>query len=457
MGNRSVDAAKLRRELSLNPHDAVGWHNLAAAEGDLGRATEAEAAARRAIALGIQAPETRLVLARALQLLRRLDEAEQAFAEALRLRPHYVEAHRDLAQLVWMRTARADLALARLESALSAAPNIAGLHVTKSVVLEFAGDEAGALAAAERGLHQCPGSVELLRQAAHMNVVFGNGVRAVELAEHATRCAPSGTESRITLCEALLAAGRLADAVTQAEKLRAAAPTNQHAIALLATAWRLSGDPRYQALYDYDSFVSVRQLDPPKGWSSLTGFLEALAAELEDLHVFLTHPLQQSVRGGSQLPIQWPELARPLIGSLFESIQSAVHARVRELGPGTDPLRSRNTGAAGVSGAWSVRLTSGGHHADHVHPQGWMSSACYIALPPSIGADSSTEAGHAGWIRFGQSGVRTDPTPPADYFVRPEPGMLVLFPSYMWHGVEPFESEHPRLTVACDLVPRQGM
>jgi hypothetical protein len=37
--------------------------------------------------------------------------------------------------------------------------------------------------------------------------------------------------------------------------------------------------------------------------------------------------------------------------------------------------------------------------------------------------------------------------------VRPELGLLVLFPSYFWHGTLPFHSEQPRLTVAFDVVP----
>jgi hypothetical protein len=36
---------------------------------------------------------------------------------------------------------------------------------------------------------------------------------------------------------------------------------------------------------------------------------------------------------------------------------------------------------------------------------------------------------------------------------RPQVGRLVIFPSYLWHGTLPFESEQPRLTVAFDAVP----
>jgi hypothetical protein len=39
--------------------------------------------------------------------------------------------------------------------------------------------------------------------------------------------------------------------------------------------------------------------------------------------------------------------------------------------------------------------------------------------------------------------------------VRPEEGVLVLFPSYFWHGTVPFRSSEARLTVAFDAVPDQ--
>ena len=37
--------------------------------------------------------------------------------------------------------------------------------------------------------------------------------------------------------------------------------------------------------------------------------------------------------------------------------------------------------------------------------------------------------------------------------VRPSVGLLVLFPSYFWHGTVPFRSHQPRLSVAFDAVP----
>jgi tetratricopeptide (TPR) repeat protein len=193
MNPRAADAERLRQQLRFTPTDRIAWHNLAAAEGDLGRVAEAEAAARKAIALGLDAAETRLVLARALQSQRKLDEAEKAFRDAIARRPAYTDAHRDLAQLVWMRTGRVDLALARLDRALRTAPAAAGLHLVRSTVLEYAGDFEAAVAAAEGGLVQAPGQKDLLRQAAQLAARLGQVERALTLAGQAAKARPSAS------------------------------------------------------------------------------------------------------------------------------------------------------------------------------------------------------------------------------------------------------------------------
>lgn len=460
MNSRVADVTRLRDEIARNPKDRIAWHNLAAAFGDLGHSRHAEEAARQALALGIKAPETRLVLARALQSQRRLDESERVYEEAIGLRPAYVEAHRDLAQLVWMRTGDKEAALQRLDKALRAAPRQAALHLVRSVVLEFAGDAAAGLAAAETGLAKAGNDAPLLQQAARLAAETGAAGRALELARRAVQLAPTALGARSVLGEVLLALGRLDEAAALAAALCAEHPLNQYALALQATVWRLQGDARYGEWYDYATFVAQQALDVPPGYTQLEMFLDELAGELDALHSFRTHPLQQSVRGGSQLQLQPPELERPLIGALFRAIGAAVQEYVVRLGTGSDPLRARNTGKALFTGAWSVRLTSGGHHADHVHPHGWLSSACHIALPPTLGSGAAPAQAGApspgardGWLRFGRPNFVTSPALQPDHYAKPQAGRLVLFPAYMWHGVEPFASDKPRLSVAFDVVP----
>jgi hypothetical protein len=38
--------------------------------------------------------------------------------------------------------------------------------------------------------------------------------------------------------------------------------------------------------------------------------------------------------------------------------------------------------------------------------------------------------------------------------ITPEPGLLVIFPSWHWHHTVPFSSDQPRLSLAFDLFPQ---
>ena len=226
MNARAADAARLRAALAAQPTDRVSWHNLAAAEGDLGHAAEAEAAARRAIELGIPAPETRLVLARALQSLRKLDEAESMFKKAIALRPAYADAHRDLAQLTWMRTGRTEDALKKLSRALRESPaerRAASGAFRRARIRRRSGGRAGRLRAWV-GTH-APNDLPLLRQAAHLVYRNRRGGACLSLSMRAIQLAPADTGAQISLCESLLAAGEPADAEAKAAELCNALPT----------------------------------------------------------------------------------------------------------------------------------------------------------------------------------------------------------------------------------------
>ncbi len=111
----------------------------------------------------------------------------------------------------------------------------------------------------------------------------------------------------------------------------------------------------------------------------------------------------------------------------------------------------RKTGRFAFSGSWSVRLKSDGFHVNHVHPKGWISSACYIELPSAM--KSAGPSDRSGWIRFGQSPHELGERDVVGRWVRPGEGVLVLFPSYTWHGTEAFTADAVRMTVAFDAVP----
>jgi tetratricopeptide (TPR) repeat protein len=447
---RLLDAlAANRAAVARFPTNGLAWHNLAATLGDMDRPDEAEAAAHKAIGLGVRAPETRLVLARALQAQGRYEAAQTAFGEALALRPDYVDAHRDLAQLIWMRTADAAAALQGLDRTLSGNPGHVGLLRVKAILLQHAGDPGAALEVAQAALARAPADVGLLSLAMHMASDAGEPGAALGYAKTAARAAPGSQAVDVLLATAFLGTGEADLAEAAAQRAVDRAPEDQLSLALLATAWRMKQDPRYGRLYDYDAFVRAYDLEAPAGWSGMAAFIEDLTAALGELHGFVTHPFSQSLRHGSQATLRLDGANAGPIEALLALLRERVAAYEAALGPGSDPFRARATRGAEITGAWSVRLTSSGYHENHVHPRGWLSSACYIGLPETTGPDLQ-----AGWIKFGEPGVRTLPALPAEHLVQPRVGRLVLFPAYMWHGTVPFASTTTRLSVAFDARPK---
>lgn len=437
-----------QRAVAAASGDRIVWYNLAATLGDLARHEEGEAAVRKAIALGLDAPEAYLVLGRALQGQRRHDEAETAFLAAIARRDGFVDAHRNLAQLRWMRTGDLDHALSVVNATMVRMPGESGLILLKSTVQEFAGEKAAAYATLQQALVRQPGDGHLLLGAAHMAGEVGEVAAMLAHARAAEALAPQFPPVLGALTEAHLACGDAEAAIAVAERLRAVSPLDQYGLALQATAWRLAGDTRANALFDYVGLVRSYTLPTPEGWRDLESYLDVLRARLAGLHDFRTHPLQQSLRGGSQAP-SLHQSEDPLFQAFFVQARKVVAQYLADIGPGQDPLRSRANGDFRFSGGWSVRLQPNGFHADHVHPQGWISSAFYLDLPGGVADDATRE----GWIRFGQPGCVTRPALAAEHEVRPQPGMLVLFPSYMWHGTRAFTSPEHRLTMAFDVAP----
>ncbi len=429
------------------PDNTIALHNLAASQGDCGRHADSAANARRAIALGLKAGETRLVLARALMQLGELDAAAEAYDAACAINGAMVDAQLERCQLVWMRTGDRREALRALERDLAARPGFGPLEYVRARALDYMGDLEGACAQMEALAGREPGQLVLQCAAVYLLTRAGRLDAARTRALQALKLAPNGFTALEAWTHVCLAAGDAQGAQDGASRLLALAPDNQNAVNLQAMVWRMTGDSRFGALYDYDSVVRPQMIDPPPGWRSREAYLADLAAELKAAHPYRTHPFGQSVRHGSQRP-DILSVQSPAIQAFRQALDPLVDRYIDGLGEGSDPLRRRRAARWRIHGIWSVWLTPGGFHTDHVHPDGWISSAFYVALP-----DAVTAGGREGWIRFGEAGIPVSPGQSAQHWVRPEPGMLVLFPSYMWHGTVPFGGGQARLTMAMDIVP----
>lgn len=447
---RQADAVSGYRALAhAAPDNVEVAHALAIALNAANQPDEAARVAGQVLARGAKSVALYNTYARSLIAQGDFARAESVLRDCVQLEPRLTEAQNNLAQLIWMRTGDLAQATAPLDRALQDFGNEDALWAAKAAILQGGGDAEAAYACLAARVSRAHSPPMLLIRAGLAALEF-DSAGALSLAERALQALPDNAAARTLLVAAQLGVGDARGALLHCEILLANAPDDQYLISLQTIAWRLLGDPRYETHCDYKNLIVPVQLEVPPPWNDLSAFMADLRVSLNRLHDPNGHPLLfQSLRHGTETTQDLSRNTDAAIQALFKSFAAPIRDYLRRVGQGSDPLRRRNQGRWRFNGSWSVRLRNSGHHRSHVHPRGWISSACYVELPDCM-HDAGTDEGI---LSFGQPSMRTTPALSAEYSVRPQVGMLVLFPSYFWHGTLPFSSTQPRLTVAFDAVP----
>jgi Tfp pilus assembly protein PilF len=479
-GGRAREA--LRKAVELQPQSPATWQALAEAWRQEGELAAAEDVLRQGLQRIPDSPPLLAALGQVLRLVGRADEALQAF-EGATSKPDAPPQWLDAQAGVLMDCGRVDEAQALIQALTDRQPGFAPAQLTRARMLweHPRGDEdplaqLQALCARHadadelqrallsllietRRLDAALGQVLAMRAradsavllAVHADVLqrLGRLHEAAPLFERAHRELAGDVNFLNAHARHLLSRGAPEAAAACAEQAIALNAHDQEAWACLATAWRLLGDEREFWLCDYERLVTLVEVEPPPGFASQQEFLAALSERLAALHQAQVEPMQLSLRGGSQTAGRLFGRRDALLDATRDALQRSVEAWLADLPRADDhPFLRRRRAGVRFSGSWSVRLKRQGRHVNHIHTEGWLSSAYYVELPPSV-----LGGGEAGCIGFGEPPLELGLRLPPRRVIRPLPGHLALFPSYLWHGTTPFDDEAVRLTIAFDMVP----
>ena len=446
--NRLEEAvAAFRKSLAVRPGNVATLHNLAVALRLSGQAQPALELLQHCAAASPASAEIRYNLGHCLYDLGRLDEAAGAYEAAVRLRPGYRDAHDSLNRLYWQ--IESPKYLSSYAEALAADPRDPGLLADLANRLNLGGRTRETIALLEDEVAPGVESAEIshrLGQACwaeeRRQDALGHFARAIDLD-------PARDEYRLELVRSLIILERYREALDALDSVRRRSPFDQQAIAFEGLAWRFLGDGRAERLNDYERFVQGFALQPPPGWGDSASFNRRLEQVLIGLHNTRNHPLEQTLRGGTQTMGELFDRDAPEIAVLRRMIEDAVRDYLTGLPEDPDHVfLGRKSASFRFSGSWSVRLRSQGFHLNHLHSEGWISSCYYVALP------SAVARGEEGWIKFGETGLCLGERERIARTLQPEVGKLILFPSYMYHGTIPFdENGGYRTTIAFDIVP----
>ena len=309
-----------------------------------------------------------------------------------------------------------------------------------------------ALESVRDGLRKFPEDAELLTVHAELLAEAGDIVSSKgEFIKSLTQVFSKETAQQ--LCKLYILNGDYVQAQALLDQLLENDEYCQLSWALQSLLWRFCNNEMYQWLTQYSNFIKSYQLSFPDNYESSESYLTDLAICLRALHTSEREPLLQTLKHGTQTAAKLLNNASPEIVYLKSNLTSIVHEYINELPEDFDhPFLTRKSQNFQFSGSWSVELKPNGYHINHVHSQGWISSSCYIDIPSSIELENEK---NQGCIKFGESPLHLGEREIIEKIIKPKPGMVVLFPSYLWHGTVPFLSENneTRLTAPFDVTP----
>lgn len=342
--------------------------------------------------------------------------AERAYQSAIRLNPAHVSAHRQLGNMLTKIGRFADAAVVN-KAALRLSPG------DGAVIYDLA--------------HALASSDAPEEALACLDPVIATGKAPPDFSELAAFAA--------------FRAGDAEDCIRRCDAILDRFPGRTTAIAYKGMALNEIGQREAAAeLMAMERMVSSAIVEPPAGYDSLEGFNAALVAEIEGHPSLQYSPLNRSLTRGRSTDELFENPAGA-IAAFRQVIENAVArwSRDHPIDPAHPWLaqRPRRTRI----GCWANIMDRGGFHDVHFHPPGWLSGVYYPQVPPGVGDGVS---GHEGWIEFGRAYymLRSRDEPPVRRLM-PQPGMIVLFPSYLGHRTIPFAEQDYRISVAFDIMP----
>lgn len=447
---RPSDAAGfVQRAINADPRNPVYYLNLVHALVALRRMDDAIAAAKEAVALQPAAPEAHDILGRLYLELNRHAQAVDAFKHAVGLRPDFPEACNNLGVALEKLSKHADAAAA-YRRALETRPDYAEAANNLGNVLQSMDEPDEALEVYRRAAELSPDSAEIHANIGHVLQGRCEVDEAMTAYRFALERDPNFAGARYLLATAHLNKAELEEALRETELCLQHVPHHQEALALKAILLReLGRDQAALELVDLERFVRIERLATPPGYSSLGQFNQDLQKYIFETETLLRDPAGASTRKGrhsGDILIQPRGPAEVLKGMLQNVFRNYLQAL--PVDP-SHPFLSRVPGRVRLVAQANI-LDSSGYLVPHIHPYAWASGAYYVRIPDEVNAEDGQ---HAGWLEIGRPPSELPArVAPALRQIQPEEGIVVLFPSYFYHGTIPFEGKKHRVSLGLDVL-----
>lgn len=449
---RLAEAGALYGELLGEAPGHAHLLNLAGVlNGQQGNIAQARTLLEAAAAADPNNPDIRFNLAQAMEMSGDADGAARAYQRALGDAPGHMPSLLNLGNML-MRADRASDAVTLFRRAVQTDARSAEAWSWLGLANQKLGRVDDGIAAFRKAATLKPDDAFAHANLGGLLTRQGDIEAAIEQIQKAVALRPDIADFHGNLGVALFAAGKAAKAVGEYDEALRLDTFNSRAVASKIVALMEIGEvAAARRLFDYDRLLVTRRLDAVAGYDRLDDFNRALADQV------LANPTLMDSRPGKTTIAgkQTGDLLHPATGAiavLEGQIRAAVSDYFAAARTPDHPFPHPVPTNWWLT-AWATVLGSSGHQDAHNHPDGVLSGVYYVALPDVMRAGEGGDAGH---IEFGRPNREFTITyEPETRTLKPEEGLMVLFPSSQWHRTIPYESDEPRISIAFDVLPRR--
>jgi tetratricopeptide (TPR) repeat protein len=376
----------------------------------------------------------------------RFAEAEPLYRRVIAREPAHADALRLLGVLRFQ-CGDATEAERLVRQALVAAPGLAKAYDNLAYVLRGLGRDEEALPIMQRAVELAPDLDNLFLNLGSLLVALKRHPAAIAAFERGLAVNPRNANIHQMIGAERLLTGDARAALSHFDACVALGMNNAGIQSHRAIAFTELGDAAaVRALADINELVKPTTIGQAHGFPSLASFNAALAEHVAR-NVTL-HEEKTTVHGLDTDELL--EADEPCIVALKRFIYGQIEARLASLPGSTHPFTLTAPRKWGTD-SWGVKMWRQGHQVTHIHHKAWLSGVYYVQLPEVV---HEQQEGHEGWIEFGRGPVELYATAqPEVRLVRPVEGLLLTFPSYIWHRTIPFEGTRERISIAFDVIP----
>lgn len=406
-----------RQVLEMDADQPDALHLLGVLAGESHQLETALGLIERAVAIDTTNPHYQFNRGNVLRELGRFEDALAAYRQVTGLTPDFAAAYAN-AGATLQRLGRFAEAVGTYQQAIALQPDDAQIRYNLAIALK----ELGRLDAAIAELYRC---CETL---------------------------PDFAQGQLVLAGYLLESGDPAAALAACDRCLQLNTRDIQALAFKAVGLGALGRGQaLRSLYDFERLIRQVRVRAPRGFADLDQFNTALAQHVRTHPSLIKQPTSGATRFGSHTEELLVEPKGPM-GGFEQIVNDAVAEYLASLpaDPG-HPYLAQRPRAWGLT-VWGVILGAQGYQDPHMHASGWVSGVYYARVPGEIGASLQAKAG---WIEFGR--------PPSEFpgegvlellTIEPREGLLLLFPSYVYHRTIPFQSDTDRISIAFDVLPQ---